>query len=167
MKRSTQDLIMAALFMLVCGAFLIASFKYGPRARLVPVPVAAISIALVLIDLFFERVLKRRAAVNADELFIKGKPSSASCETDKAVRQDGHPEWAALVIVALMLVSVVVLGIVGGLFVFVFGFFKFVNKANVLKSALWGVGVSAAVYVVFGLALKVVFYKGVLSALVG
>lgn len=167
MKQSTQELIMSILFILVCSAFLFASFQYGPRARLVPVPVAAVSIILVLLDLFFERVLKRRMAVNADEIFVKAKPSGDSRETGQTMRQGGQPEWAALVIVAVMLLLVVLFGIVGGLFLFVFGFFKFVNKTGVFKSAVWGVGVTAAVYVVFGLALKVVFYKGVLSLMSG
>jgi hypothetical protein len=165
MKRSTQELVMAIIFMLACLGFALVSFKYGYRARLVPLPVAIFSIAMVLIDLFFERVLGRRMAVDADEIFIKNKRSGDSCQPVKAERLDGHPEWMALLVVAMLLALVLIFGVIGGLFLYIFIFFKFFNRVSVIKAGVWAGAVTASVYVVFGLFLHVVFYKGILAAL--
>ena len=164
MTRSKQELLVAALLVGACGWFLIASYSYGPRARLVPVPVAVVTILLILGDQIIDRVFKKRFVVDADDIFVKARVD-ATCEPGSVIREEGGKEWVALSLVVLLLGLVVLFGIIAGLFLFVFIFFRFLNKAGLLASVLWSIGLTGGVYVLFGLALRVVFYKGFLITL--
>lgn len=175
MKQTTpaQELFFAFLLLAVFTMFLVLSLQYGERARMVPLAVSAASIVFILIDLFFEHVLRRKVQIDAQELFskaqVKGACSSLEdegvCATDIVAREEGRPEWQALAIIAALLGLVWLFGIVGGLVIFLFGFFRLINRNSLLKSAVWAFGLAACVWGVFGLALKVVFYQGIIGSL--
>jgi hypothetical protein len=175
MKKTTpaQELFFAILLLAVFTMFLVLSLQYGERARMVPLAVSVASILFILIDLFFERVLGRRVQVDAQELFSKTQVQGACasvedegvCESDIAAHEEGHPEWQALLLVGGLLGLVWVFGIIAGLVIFLFGFFKMINRDSLLKSTVWAVGLTGSVWVVFGLALKVVFYQGIIGSL--
>ncbi|MHB1162869.1 MAG: tripartite tricarboxylate transporter TctB family protein, partial [Chloroflexota bacterium] len=72
MSRRAQENLMALAFLLVFIGFLVVSQGYGPKTRLVPVPLAAVSILLILLQLALQNLRSNlQLSVDTMELFVK------------------------------------------------------------------------------------------------
>jgi len=161
MSKKTAENIVSVIFLVFFVGILVASYSYGPRARLVPIPIAMASSLLVCFQLYItnSKSTKFDLMVDASELF---KSSNNVKPTHEKKKKDFSPEKerAALLIVLSFLAIVLVVGLEVGIFIFVTGYFKFINKDGWLKSLIFGSGTLAAIYALFVLFLKVQMYKG-------
>jgi len=169
MNRRLQENIVAFVILALFVAALVASFGYGPRARLVPIPIAAIGIVLILAQIVAQNMhFKRDLHVDLLES-LANKPADwdgASAQAPADERR-GMRELMGLGIVALLLGLFVVLGPIPAVFVFVLGYTLSTRQLSVLKSTLTAIIFTAAAYALFVHTLGVRVDRGLIDVTFG
>jgi ABC-type multidrug transport system fused ATPase/permease subunit len=177
MSRRVQENIVAALLLLLFAAVLIMSFDYGPRARLVPVPIAIIGIVLTLGQLVWQN-LRGTDELHVDVLeLVAGRENSdkrTTAQREAAQREGGSAsgqytfadQAKAFAIVGVLLVLFLVLGPIPAIFVFSAGYF-IVTGASWLRGLLYAFLCAGSLYLVFGYTLQVQLNRGLVAPLIG
>ena len=173
MSRRAQDNIVALLILGIFIAAIVAAADYGPRARLVPIPIAAIGALLILAQLILQN-FKSDKDLEIDLLeFISRRatgdhPEIAVPEADKpAEKSDDGFAWkrelGALGLVALLVGLFQVIGPLPTMFVFTSGYFILSRFAGIVGGLLYGFAATAAVYALFYLWLRVDMQHGLID----
>jgi hypothetical protein len=171
MSRRVQENLVAAVLLLLFVAVLIMSFDYGPRARLVPVPIAIIGILLTLAQLVWQN-LRGADELHVDVLaLVAGRDSnrrrSAPTETASTSQQHSLDAQAkAFGIVAALLALFLVLGPVPAIFVFSAGYFILTGESW-SRGLLYAFLCAGSLYLVFGYILQVQLNRGLAAPLLG
>lgn len=182
MSRHTQDNVVSVIVMLMLVAFLVISFQYGPRARLVPVPVAVIGLALMVLQLILHNtgredrlrvdlmdVVKRgQGGAKASEELHEAEEDEAAHTAQEAVgagriARPGRRSWIAVGMVVLFTGMVMLVGPLVGIFMFVAGYFGLVSGYRWLYSLLFSGALAAVLYLLFVELLETQLYYGILS----
>lgn len=166
MSRRLQDNIVALVILGIFVAALIASFDYGPRARLVPVPLAVIGIVLILAQLIVQNARTGRDLhVGLFDGIAGGtpQPTGASASPSADNRRRTLRELLGLLIVVGLLGLFVVVGPMPAIFVFVLGYILATRQLTVLGALLTATLFTAAAYGVFGLVLGVRLDRGLID----
>jgi len=173
MSRRAQDNLVALLILGIFIAAIIAASDYGPRARLVPIPIAAIGAFLVLAQLILQNfksdkdleidlleLISRRATGDHPELAVAeaGKPEEKVVDEFAWKR-----ELQALGIVALLVGLFELIGPLPTMFVFTSGYFILSRFAGIARGLLYGFVATAAVYALFYLWLRVDMRHGLID----
>jgi hypothetical protein len=173
MSRRAQDNLVALLVLGIFIAAIVAASGYGPRARLVPIPIAAIGAILIIAQLILQNFksdkdleidllefISRRATGDHPELAV---PSP----DEPAEKTDGEAVWkrelAALGLVAALIGLFQLVGPLPAMFLFTSGYFIFSRFAGIAKGLLYGFAATAAVYALFYLWLGVDMRHGLID----
>ena len=180
MSRRAQENLVAAIILLLFVTVLYMSFGYGPRARLVPVPIAVLGIILVAAQVVWQNLRSSdELQIDTLELFAGRKRSSVPAgeakdpaATDPAVGQSaagivGWRRWlnseiAPFVLVSLILVLFFVLGPLPAIFLFTGGYFVLSGQCTLLRGLAYAAATSGLVYLMFGVVLEVDLNRGLL-----
>jgi hypothetical protein len=177
MSRRAQENLMALAILIVFIGVIVTAFNFGPRARMVPLPVATFGLVLLVIQVVWQNlrstdelqvdlleVLTRRTEEGSAE-GKTGDPSSGGTG-----QQESRPAWmreaGAFGIVAVLLALVLLLGPIPAIFVFTGGYFLVSRHYSWLKGFIYTAAFTAVVYLLFVVALEVQLYHGVLEPLV-
>ncbi|KJS88277.1 MAG: hypothetical protein JM58_01590 [Peptococcaceae bacterium BICA1-8] len=166
MTKKTANNIVAVAFLLFFIAVAILSTGFGPRARLVPLPVAIGSAVLISFQLYLQNTknTKINLAIDAGELLFGAKESKDSSGKKKEKKENLlKKELVSIGIVVSFLALILVIGIEPAILVFVVGYFRFINKAKWWKSFVFGIGTLLFIHLLFVQFLNVHFYKGILE----
>ena len=176
MSRRMQENLVALVILGIFVAAIVASLDYGPRARLVPIPIAAIGILFIVGQLVLQN-LKSEDSLHIDLLEFLTKPgdktdpalaeTAASVASPAAAAAKRGPtpmsELQALGIVALLVAIFLVLGPIPAMFVFSAGYFivsrHYAPWKGIAFSAFWTI----LVYLVFSTGLKVQLDRNLLG----
>jgi hypothetical protein len=160
------------------------SFDYGPRARLVPVPIAIIGILLTLAQLVWQN-LRGADDLHVDVLELvagrdgsrRRKAAQSQAAQGEAARQgeaSGAPGQHALqaqvrafAIVAALLALFLVLGPVPAIFLFSAGYFILSGEASWLRGLAYAFVCTGLLYLIFGYVLQVQLNRGLAAPLIG
>ena len=167
MSKRAQENIVASLFLFFFIAMIIISFDYGPRARMVPVPIAAVSAIIMLLQMYLMN-FRKEIELNVDvaELLTRGQSSGAMLDEVKQVDEvkitviKGGKESTALLIVVLYFVMTILIGILPAMILFVYGFFALITKVHWIKSLITTLITVASIYILFVYVLEIQFYEG-------
>jgi Tripartite tricarboxylate transporter TctB family len=177
MSRRLQENLVAAFLLLLFTAVLVMSFDYGPRARLVPVPIAIIGIVLTLAQLVWQN-LRGADELHVDVLeLVAGRDGSnrreaarrevAQSETGGAAGQHAPGAQArAFAIVAVLLALFLLLGPVPAMFLFSAGYFLLTGESWV-RGLLYAFLCAGSLYLVFGYTLQVQLNRGLAAPWIG
>jgi hypothetical protein len=141
---------------------------FGPRARMIPLPLAVLGIALTAIQLAWQNLR------STDELqmeMIKVEPVGAAAPPDArhglapAGRTTWRHEAGALAMVGALLGLIFLVGILPAVFLFTGGYFVLTRQYSWRASLLYTSLLTASVYLLFGVALRVQPYHGLLAPL--
>lgn len=193
MSRRAQENVLAGVLLALLTGVLVISFTYGPRTRLVPVPVAAFGILLLIGQIVVQNtgsaddlhvdvleVLTRRrpqvpaAPASPDEpepspgrqvVPGQGVPGGRSPGAAEDVTARGRREFLALGMVVLLVALMLLLGAISGIFLFVLGYAAGVGRMRWYTCLGLAFGVSACLYLLFVLLLGTQLYRGVLPGL--
>jgi hypothetical protein len=172
MSRRVQENLVAVFLLLLFTAVLVMSFDYGPRARLVPVPIAIIGIVLTLAQLVWQNLR------GADELHVDVLELVAGRESSnrRAVAQSGTGGSAgryalgaqvkAFAIVAVLLALFLLLGPVPAMFLFSAGYFIATGESW-LRGLLYAFLCAGSLYLIFGYTLQVQLNRGLAAPWIG
>ena len=155
MSKRTQDNLFCVALLFIFMGFVYLTFQLGSaRARLVPLPIAGISIVLLLLQLYLQN-FRPDIKLNVDsvDLFrISEDTIEAEGEVSdftKKTRKNAHSEVNAFAVVVVLFALVFLLGILEATFLFILGYFLLYGKEKIPVSLAWSAGTTAAFYVMF------------------
>ena len=171
-SKRTQENIVAFLILGIFIATIIASSQYGPRARLVPIPIAVIGSLLILAQLFLQN-FRAEKDLEIDLLELISRRStgdhhdftpSLATEADAAKPAGRKVTWrnevAAISIVFLLVALFFVVGPLPAMFAFTAGYFMLSRHASPAMSLLYAFVTTVAVWALFVLWLRVDMRQG-------
>lgn len=174
-SRRAQENIFALLLLAFFVAVLVVSLGYGPRARLVPVPISILAILLILFQVFWQNY-RPADELNVDLLDVLAGRDTAPEETrpkvktsadENAAKAKETTEWmrilVALGFVGLLVLMVYAGGPIPAIFVFTCGYFVISGHFGPLKAAIYTIVFTAAIYIVFVEILNIQLYHGYLE----
>jgi hypothetical protein len=171
MTRRMQENILATALLLFFLAALAMSFGYGPRSRLVPLPIAALGAMLVIAQLVWQNTrVVDDLQVDVFE-FLTGRSedtvpeaaAEAQSNSKKEAPSGFHRELAGCGIVLALLAMFLILGPVPASFLFTVGYFRGSREFGWTRSMLYGAVFTAFIYVMFGRVLGVDLNRGLIA----
>lgn len=169
-RRAQENLICAAL-LVVFGGVVWLTQDFGPRARMIPLPLAIGGIVLTIIQLLWQN-LRSTDELQMDLISVAERraertdtAASAGGEAD-AARSAWHRELRAYGIVAALIGLVLAIGIMPAVFVFTAGYFLMTRHYSWIAGLVYTSLFTALVYLLFIAALQIQPYHGLLEPLV-
>ena len=145
----------ALVMVAITIAYLITAYTYSVQARLFPVPVGWLMLALLALDLVSRT--KTPIGEQLTRLLNPAAEVEGAEERFPVLRQLSAMFWVAFFTAALVLI-----GIMYAVPLYVFGSMRFHGKKSYLTSLIAAVCVTAFTWVLFGFALQVELYPGAL-----
>jgi hypothetical protein len=164
-RRAQENLVCAVLLAFFAGVIWLCQ-DFGPRARMIPYPLAVFGIALTVVQLFWQNLR------STDELqmdMIAVRPVAALEEPgarEPARKTTWRHELGALGIVGALLGLVFLVGVLPAVFLFTGGYFVLSGQYSAKASLIYTSILTASVYFLFSVALQVQPYHGLLAPLV-
>ena len=174
MSRRAQENLIAAVFLAIFLAVIVLSFDFGPRARMIPLPLAIVGAILALVQLVWQN-LGSTDALKMDMIRVD-KPRWAGAEPEP--EQPGHakaaPEreptlgrgLAAYGIVAGLVAMILAFGALPAVFAFTLAYFLLTRYCTPLAALVYTSVFAAAIYFLFFVVLQITPYHGLLAPLI-
>lgn len=181
MSRRAQENLIALFVLGVFIAAIFASTGYGPRARLVPIPIAVLGSMLILAQLILQNFhsekdleidlldfISRKATGDHDDGGASSRGETAP-DADQGGAEPQNPgltwkkEIAAAGLVVLLVAMFLMIGPLPAMLVFTAGYFILSRHYTPGRGLLYAFGCTAAVYALFYLWLGVDMRLGVID----
>jgi hypothetical protein len=162
-RRTQENIVAAALLALFAGVIWLCQ-DFGPRARMIPLPLAVFGIVLTLIQILWQN-LRSTDELHIDMVSVQG-PGAAAAAAKPAKRVTWRQEAGAFGIVGVLLGLILVTGIIPAVFLFTGGYFVVTRQYSWRASLIYTAILTAAVYLLFVVALQIQPYHGLLAPLV-
>jgi hypothetical protein len=173
MSRRLQENIVAGLVLFILLGVIYLSWGYGPRARMVPIPVAVFGVIMMVIQIIWQN-LRPAEELHVDllEVLAKREKAPASIEKqqstgEKKGKASRAPSWRAEAIaygmVVLFTVMIYLVGPIPAIFVFTAGYFLLSRHYTWGRALVYTAVFTAAIYLLFAVALDVQLYHGLLE----
>lgn len=165
-RRAQENLAAAALLALFAGVIWLCQ-DFGPRARMIPLPLAVFGIILTLIQILWQN-LRSTDELHIDMISVQGPGAAATpgAAAKPGKRVTWRQEAGALGIVVALLGLILVTGIIPAVFLFTGGYFVVTRLYSWRASLIYTAVLTAAVYLLFVVALQIQPYHGLLAPLV-
>ena len=166
MNRRARENLVAMILLSVFAGVIYLCQDFGPRARMIPLPLAIFGIVLTLIQLVWQNLgstdTLQMEMITVTELQAAKIPTDAPApeKTGGWKREAG-----AFGIVALLLALVLLIGPFPAVFLFTAGNFVLSRQYSWKASLIYTVVFTACVYLLFGVALGIQPYHGLLTPL--
>jgi hypothetical protein len=180
MSKRVQENALALLLFATFAFFFVFSLDYSPRARLVPLPISALGMALTLVQLFWQN-FRASENLSVDMLeFMSGETAEQKAAASGATGFDREEEaapasgWerhlnreaAAFLIVAVLLACALLLGPLPAVFIFLATYFALSRLCAWPTAILYAVIGVGLLYGLFGQLLGVQFNRGLIAPLI-
>ena len=180
MSRRAQEYLVAAIILFLFASVLYMSLGYGPRARLVPVPIAVLGIILIAGQVIWQHLRSGDdLQIDTLDLFTGGKRSHAPdgdgkapvaadpADDQPADREDGWRRWlsseiAPFALVGLVLVLFFVFGPLLAVLMFTAGYFVLSGQCTLPRGLIYAAVCSGVFYLLFGVVLEVDLNRGLI-----
>jgi len=177
-SKRTQENLVAAVIFFVFAVALYLSFGYGPRARMVPVPIAVLGIVLMAIQVIWQNMRSSDDLhIDTVDLFAgranPGVPDEDKKDSGVAGSADGQPavgpsgwrrwlssELAPFALVASFLALFLVLGPLLAIFIFSATYFVLSGHCTLVRGLIYSVVCLSVLYLMFGVVLDVDLNRG-------
>jgi Tripartite tricarboxylate transporter TctB family len=170
MSRRLQDNLMAAAFLAVFIGVIVMSLDFGPRARMIPLPLAIFGLVLTVIQIVWQNT-RSTDELHMELIQVDAPPivQAAAEEVPPKTPRKGS-EWrrevAALAMIGILLVLVLALGPVPAVFVFTWGYFLLSRHYSWARGLIYTAIFTGTIYWLFFVALEIQPYHGLLEPLV-
>jgi hypothetical protein len=168
--RLGQENAIAAVLLVVFGGIIWLSQDFGPRARMIPLPLAIFGVVLTLIQILWQNL--RPADDLKMDLIAVGERSAGADEARArgAAPPDRAPGWRrelqAYAVVAILIGLIYMVGILPAVFVFTAGYFLLTRHYSLWAGLVYTSIFTGTVYLLFIVALQIQPYHGLLAPLV-
>ena len=170
MSRRAQENLVAAVILCVFIAVIAMSLEYGPRARMIPLPLAIFGIILIVLQMIWQN-LRAGDDLHMDLLQTLTRRAeqagtAAAGEGGAKSRSSWRREMTALGIVAALVGLILLVGPIPAVFLFTGAYFMLSRHYSWPKGLVYTVVFTGVVYLLFVIALEVQLYHGMLEPLV-
>ncbi|MDH5747946.1 MAG: tripartite tricarboxylate transporter TctB family protein [Rhodospirillales bacterium] len=187
MSRHTQENILAFVLLCFFVGIIILSSEYGPRARLVPIPISVLGMILLAIQIIWQN-LRPADELHVDVLEFLTKQEIKPGETEGSVQASSSApepvhtasknpaesggltsnmrETVAFGKVILFTGLFLLFGPIPSIFIFTFGYFFLSRHFSWQKALFYSAVFSAVIYGLFVEGLQIQLYHGVLDPLI-
>jgi len=168
MSRHAQENLVSVLLLAVFTGVIILCQDFGPRARMIPLPLAVFGIVLTLIQMAWHN-LGSTEELQMDMITVDS-PEVAAADTP-VVRDNkpSGPSWLreakAYGMVVLLLLLIHVAGVMPAAFVFTAGYFIVTRYCPWPQSLAYAALLTLSLYLLFVVALEMQPYHGLLAPL--
>jgi hypothetical protein len=170
MSRRTQENLAAVVFLAIFVAVIVLSLDFGPRARMIPLPLASLGVILTLVQLVWQNVgstdALRMDMIRVDKPQGIEPPAEAPAAREERAEPIAGRRAAAYGIVAALLALILAFGPVPAVFVFTLGYFVVTRYYSPLRAFVYTCVFTAAVYLLFFALLEINPYHGLLAPLI-
>ena len=168
MSRRTQENVIAGLLVAVIAVYLLMTLGLGPNARLVPVPIALLGLAFLLIQI----VSQNRSDGKEFQLDLLASLTAGVAsneEEEESGREEAPPtlprELQALGFLVAFIGLILLLGPIAAVFLFTTAFFVVTRHFAPPKAVTFAGLCTLALYLLFAVGLQLQMYHGVLAPL--
>lgn len=172
MSRRTQENVVAVALLVFFGGVIWLCQDFGPRARMIPLPLAIFGIVLTVMQIAWQN-LRSTDELHLDLFSTAGRSPVLEEERAAARAREGaarRPAWlreaGAYGIVGLLIVLIFVTGIIPAVFLYTAGYFLLTRQYSLRASLAYTAIFTSAIYLLFVVALQIQPYHGMLSPLV-
>lgn len=171
MSRRTQENIIALAVLGIFIGVIVMSLGYGPRARMIPLPLATLGIILIVIQLVWQN-LRSTDELQMDMLSMLTRQAEGASAASQKNEEGGKPkstwrrELTALGIVAALVALILLTGPIPAVFVFTGAYFVLSRHYSWFAGLVYTIAFTIAIYLLFVVALEVQLYHGLLEPLV-
>jgi len=170
MSRRTQENLIAIAFLLVFLGAIALSLEFGPRARMIPLPLASFGAILALVQLVWQNI-GSTDALKMDMIEVEQPKGLPVREPDPRTQDrqppQGEPTLArragAYAIVLALVAMVLAFGPIPAVFVFTLGYFVATRYCAPLPALVYTILFTGALYLLFFVLLEVTPYHGLLA----
>lgn len=161
MSRLAQENLVAAVLLLVFAGIIWLCQDFGPRARMIPLPLAVFGIVLTVIQILWQNL--RSTDELQMEMIAVQAPGAPAPSEGSGRTVTWRQEVGALGIVAALLGLIFVAGIIPAVFLFTGGYFLATRLYSWRASLIYTGILTLAVYLLFGVALQIQPYYGLVA----
>lgn len=175
MSRRTQENIVLCFVLLIFVATIIACLDYGPRARMVPIPIAGLGILLALAQLGWQN-LRPADELQVDVLeFLTSRADRADMKQDNEKRAKVPVEeenyWGqeaiAIGFISALLAMMLLIGPIPSIFLFSAGYMIVRRQFSWPVCILFAGAFTGVVYLLFAVLLGVQVDRSILGPMLG
>lgn len=167
MSRRAQENVIAGILLGVFAVYLLLTLGLGPNARLVPVPIALLGLAFLLIQIVNQN-LRGGSEFNLDlfESLTAGVASGPpqGPEPSETATAFGR-ELQAFGFLAAFIVLILLVGPIVAVLIFTTGYFVVTRHFAPLKAVAVASLCALALYLLFAVGLQLQLYHGLLEPL--
>ena len=170
MSRLAQENLVAGVLLVVFAVVIWLCQDFGPRARMIPLPLAILGIVLTIVQLLWQN-LRSTDELQMSMIAVGERPGNPAAD-DGAVRAEEPPgareptlraELRAFGIVALLIALVFVVGIIPAVFLFTAGYFVLTREYSWLMGLVYTTVFTLSIHLMFVWALQIEPYYGLLA----
>lgn len=177
MSRRTQENLIALIVIAVFVSVIITSLDFGPRARMIPLPLAFFGLILMVAQVIWQN-LRSGSELKVDILEVLTKKTEEENLSEMAGESvpgreksaNRVPRWRreaiAIGIVLLFLGLILLVGPIPAVFVFSAGYLLMTRHYTWFKGLLYSAVFTTLLYLLFVTALEIQLYHGILEPLV-
>lgn len=172
MSRRTQENLFAVVLLGVFVGVIVLCQDFGPRARMIPLPLAILGIVLTAVQIVWQN-LSAADELQMELIAVPGRDAAmklpeAAAETRE---QAGTvPTWrqeaGAFGIVGALLALVLLLGPIPAVFLFTGGYFLLTRQYSCRAGLIYTALFTAATHLLFFVALEIQPYHGLLAPVI-
>lgn len=165
MSRHAQENLASVLLLALFAGVIVLCQDFGPRARMIPLPLAVFGIVLTLIQLAWHN-FGSPENLQMDMISVHG-PEALPGDTP-VIRASG-PAWLreakAYGMVGVLLVLIFTVGVMPSAFLFTAGYFIVTRYCSWPLSLAYAAMLTVSLYLLFVVALEMQLYHGLLMPL--
>ena len=166
MSRHAQENLASVLLLAVFAGVIVLCQDFGPRARMIPLPLAVFGIVLTLIQLAWHNFgAPENLQMDMISVHGPGVPSSG----DAPVVRISGPAWLreakAYGMVVVLLALIFTVGVMPAAFLFTAGYFILTRYCSWPLSLAYAAMLTVSLYLLFVVALEMQLYHGLLAPL--
>lgn len=167
MSRRTQENLFAAILLVVFAVFFWLSLGYGPRARLVPLPISIFGMFIIVVQIVWQNVRSAEdLRINVLQL-VAGREGTEIAASHRGAAAPTMPKAPRLrfrvsrasasgALLALFLV----LGPLPAVFIFSFAYFSLSGHCSVPRALVYALACAGVIYGMFGYVLNIQLNRG-------
>jgi hypothetical protein len=172
MSRRAQENLVAAVLLAVFAGVIALSLDFGPRARMIPLPLAILGVLLTVVQIVWQNVGSTEE-LQMDLFAVASRPKDDAAGADSTPAGGATAETAswrreagAYGIVAILLTLILAAGPIPAVLAFTGGYFVVTRQYSWLASLIYTVAFTLAVYLLFFVVLQIQPYHGLLAPLI-
>lgn len=167
MSRRAQENLVSLFLLAVLAGVIVLCQDFGPRAKMIPMPLAIFGIVLVLIQMAWHN-FGSPEELQIDMISVQA-PDAPLAETQAKPAPAPKPSWrreaAAYGMVGALMALIFIVGVMPAAFLFTTAYFGLTAYCSWSRSLAYAAVLTASMYLLFVVALEIQPYHGLLTPL--